>query len=348
MSSIGPMIELFTQELQLCNVREGEKVAILSQGDTRADYADAFLAAATRLGAIAYQVRLADPTNSVDGDVGAWTVGQTVLAGNQGAIDALKHADLVIDLIFLLFAREQFEIQESGTRMLTCVEPFEQLAKMFPTRDQRERVEVGEELIRRASTLRFTSEHGTDVTYRLGAYPVMTVYGFTDEPGRWDHWPTGFVLTGGADDGVDGKVVIAPGDILLPFKTYVQTSIELTIEAGRILDIRGQVDADLLKAYMESFEDEEAYGISHIGWGLNEKAKWAALATDTRGMGMESRAFYGNVLFSTGPNGELGGSNETACHIDVPMRDCSLFLDDEPIVVDGDIVVPEMQAKLPA
>jgi 2,5-dihydroxypyridine 5,6-dioxygenase len=26
------------------------------------------------------------------------------------------------------------------------------------------------------------------------------------------------------------------------------------------------------------------------------------------------------------------------------MRNCSLFLDDEPIVMDGDIVVPEMQA----
>ena len=28
----------------------------------------------------------------------------------------------------------------------------------------------------------------------------------------------------------------------------------------------------------------------------------------------------GNVLFSTGPNGELGGPNDTLCHVDVPMR----------------------------
>ena len=58
---------------------------------------------------------------------------------------------------------------------------------------------------------------------------------------------------------------------------------------------------------------------------------------------MEPRSFYGNVMFSTGPNNELGGPNDTPCHLDIPMRGCSLFLDDEPIVIDGDLVVKEMQ-----
>jgi 2,5-dihydroxypyridine 5,6-dioxygenase len=100
----------------------------------------------------------------------------------------------------------------------------------------------------------------------------------------------------------------------------------------------------LLRDYMEGFDDPKAYGIAHIGWGLNERARWSALATDRRGHGMESRAYYGNVLFSTGPNQELGGSNDTQCHVDVPMRGCTLYLDDEPIVVDGDIVVEELKA----
>ena len=98
---------------------------------------------------------------------------------------------------------------------------------------------------------------------------------------------------------------------------------------------------------MASFNDERAYGIAHIGWGMLETAKWGILATDRRGMGMHGRSFYGNVLFSTGPNGELGGTNDTLCHVDVPMRNCSLYLDDEPIVVDGDIVVEEMKAAAP-
>ena len=58
--------------------------------------------------------------------------------------------------------------------------------------------------------MRITSPHGTDVTYRLGVYPTMSEYGYTDTPGRWDHWPAAFVFTGGADDGVDGQIVLSP------------------------------------------------------------------------------------------------------------------------------------------
>jgi 2,5-dihydroxypyridine 5,6-dioxygenase len=331
--------ELCRRELELCGLKEGETVAVLSQGDMRRDYADAFLGAAGALGAIAFEVRLPSASTSLDGDVGAWTVGKTPLEGNRPAVEALKQADLMIDTV-----KEQLEIQAAGTRMLLCIEPLDHLARLFPTPELRRRVEVGEELLAKARSLRFTNAAGTDVVYQLGSYPIITEYGYTDTPGRWDHWPAGFLFTGGADDGVDGKVVIAPGDIVFPFKSYVRTPIEMTIEKGRIVDIRGDVDADLVSEYMESFSDDRAYGIAHIGWGLNEKAKWSALATDTRGMGMESRCFYGNVLFSTGPNGELGGTNDTACHVDIPMRNCSLYLDDEPIVLDGDIVVAEMQA----
>ena len=46
----------------------------------------------------------------------------------------------------------------------------------------------------------------------------------------------------------------------------------------------------------------------------------------------------GTYCFSTGPNGELGGHNDTHCHLDLPMRGCTLYLDDEPIVKDGEIV----------
>ena len=68
------------------------------------------------------------------------------------------------------------------------------------------------------------------------------------------------MFTSGADDGVDGRVVIAPGDILLPFKVYVQAPIELAIERGRIQEIRGGVEAELVREYMANFDDPDAYG----------------------------------------------------------------------------------------
>jgi 2,5-dihydroxypyridine 5,6-dioxygenase len=346
MASVSPntFTDLCVKELELCDLKEGEVMAVLTQGDAKLDYADALLAAGERLGATTVHVRLPHVSTTLSGDSGQWTVGTTPLGENRPAVEALKSADLVIDTIFLLFSKEQLEIQEAGARMLLVIEPVEHLIQLFPTPNLRERVEIGGELLGKARSLRFTNAAGSDVTYELGAFPVITEYGYTDTPGRWDHWPSGFLFTGGTDDGVNGNVVIAPGDIVYPFKTYVQTPIHLTIEQGRIVDIRGDLDAELVRDYMTSFNDPKAYGIAHIGWGLNEKARWSYLATDRRGLGMHGRSFYGNVLFSTGPNQELGGTNDTQCHVDVPMRNCSLFLDDEPIVVDGDIVVEEMKA----
>jgi 2,5-dihydroxypyridine 5,6-dioxygenase len=331
--------DIFVRQLTLSGVHEGETVSVLSRGDERADYADAFLFAAQELGANTFHLRLP----SARGGSGAWAVGDSGLGTNPVAVEALKQTDMLIDLTFLLFSKEQFAIQDAGTRILTVVEPAPLLARLMPTPELRERVEIGAELLSKASSMRITSPQGTDVTYKLGLYPTLSEYGYTDTPGRWDHWPAAFVFTGGTDDGVDGTIVLSPGDVLLPFNTYVQTPVKLTIEKGFVTDIRGGLDADLLSSYIKSFDDPRGYGMSHVGWGLDERAHWHGLTQFPGGMGMELRSFYGNVMFSIGPNNELGGPNDTPCHFDIPMRGCSLFLDDEPIVAGGELVVPEMR-----
>lgn len=344
--------DLCERMLRLCKLHEGECLVVLSQGDERSEYVDAFLTAGGRLGAKAMNLRLPYSSSATSGEVGVWTVGKTPLSGNQPAVDILKGADMVVETLFLLFSDELTEIQRAGTRILTCIEPVDLLARMFPTEELKRRTDVALELLAAARTLRFTNTAGTDVTYRIG-FPCKAQYGFVDGPGQWDHWPSGgMVLTCGEDDGIDGRVVVDRGDIVLPFKQYVAEPIEFTIEAGRIVEITGGgYQGELVRAYMADFEDPDAYGLSHIGWGLDERAKWAALGTDSRGHGMELRAFYGNVLFSTGPNDLVGGPNHTSCHLDIPMRSCSLYLDDVPVIVDGDVVVEAMRpagAKVPA
>jgi 2,5-dihydroxypyridine 5,6-dioxygenase len=334
--------EICLHQLKMSGVHEGEKLIVLTQGNERHDYADAFMAAGQRLGANIYHLRLPTPLPT-----SGWNVGVTGLAAMPDAVDALKSCDMLIDCIFLLFSPEQMAIQAAGTRILTAVEPPELLARMLPTKEIREKVEIASKMLSDAKTMRITSPHGTDVTYKLNKYPTVAEYACTDEPGRWDHWPSGFVFTGGDDDGVDGTIVVAPGDILLPQNIYVRDPITYTIEKGWITDIRGGLDAELVKSYMSAFNDPRGNGMSHVGWGMNPNAKWHNLVPGAfpGGMGMEPRSFYGNVMFSTGPNNELGGPNDTACHLDIPMRGCSLFLDDKAVVIDGDIVVKDIQMQ---
>ena len=153
------------------------------------------------------------------------------------------------------------------------------------------------------------------------------------------------MFTGGNDAGVNGRVVMDQGDIIYPFKTYIRDPIEFTIREGRIVSIKGGLDAKLVSDYMASFSDPKVHAISHIGWGLNQDAQWSCHATGVPGIGMDGRAFYGNVLFSTGPNTELGGTNDTRCHLDLPMKGCTLYLDDELIVKDGEIMPKDMRAR---
>jgi 2,5-dihydroxypyridine 5,6-dioxygenase len=91
---------------------------------------------------------------------------------------------------------------------------------------------------------------------------------------------------------------------------------------------------------MEVFNDPEAYALSHIGWGLQPRARWSTLGLLDREahIGMDARAYEGNFLFSMGPNNEAGGKRTTACHIDIPLRDCTVRLDDLVVVDKGRVM----------
>jgi len=123
--------------------------------------------------------------------------------------------------------------------------------------------------------------------------------------------------------------------------------ITLTIEKGYITNIDGEgADVQSVRDYIANWSDPNAYAVSHIGWGLNELARWDYLQTtepEMQGFGMDARSFYGNVLFSTGPNVELGGTNNTPCHLDIPLKGCTLWLDGELIVEQGNIVPNDMR-----
>lgn len=337
------LLTLFRKELELCRVREGEFVIVLSAGNERIEYAQAFMAAAQGLGARVFHLNV--PRNNAR----VAAVGRHPLTGNQPALDVLKRADMVIDLMGLLFSPEQAQIQQAGARILRVVEPVAVLERMFPTADLRRRVEFEKSMLESAKMLRFTSANGTDISYALGQYPVMSEYGYTDEAGRWDHFPSGFAFTHGDDGKVEGQVVLMPGDIFASFKRYVQSPVVLTIRQGYVVDIRGDgMDAELLRDYIKGFDDPRGYAVSHIGWGLNERANWYHFATSqnlAQEYVMNALSFYGNVLFSTGPNTELGGTNDTACHLDLPMRRCSLWVDDTQVLDEGRVVHPEMRAQ---
>jgi 2,5-dihydroxypyridine 5,6-dioxygenase len=335
------LIGAWNEVLTLSKLQPGQTVTVLTSAATHPQTLSCALAAAQAKGAIVNRLDL-PPVNaekSLSRDSLAY-LGTTPLTGNHAAIAALKASDLVLDLMTLLFSPEQHDILGSGTRILLAVEPPEVLVRMVPTETDRSRVKAAAERVGRAKEMHVVSGAGTDLRCPLGQFPAISEYGFVDEPGRWDHWPSGFVLTFPDEGGANGRIVIDRGDILLPQKSYAADRIELTVEKGYATKIEGGLDAELLNDYMASFRDPEAYAISHIGWGLQPRARWSTLGLYDReaSIGMDARAYEGNFLFSLGPNNEAGGSRTTACHIDIPLRRCTVRLDGEDMVREGKVL----------
>ncbi|PZX23879.1 conserved hypothetical protein [Cupriavidus phytorum] len=334
------MIEAWRKVLRLSRLEPGQTVTILTSAATHPQTLSTALTATQSMGAIVNRLDL-PPVNgekALSRDALAY-LGTTPLTGNPAAIAALKASDLVLDLMTLLFSPEQHEILLGGTKILLAVEPPEVLARMVPCEADRERVKAASQRLASAKEMHVVSPAGTDLRCPLGEFPAISEYGFVDEPGRWDHWPSGFALTWPNEGAAHGTIVLDQGDILLPQKTYVTEPIRLTVEAGFATRIEGGLHAELLSEYMASFNDPEAYAISHIGWGLQPRAHWSTLGLYDREatIGMDARAFEGNFLFSLGPNNEAGGHRTTACHIDIPVRRCTVRLDGVDVVTAGKV-----------
>lgn len=335
------LVEGWKHVLNLSKIERGHVVTVLTSSNTHPQTLSTAMQAIAALGAVGNRLDL-PPINgdkSFSRDRIAY-LGETALTGNPAAIAALKASDLVIDLMLLLFSPEQLEILKSGTKILLVIEPPEILMRLLPTEEDRATVKAAASMLETARQMHVTSAAGTDLILPLGQYPVVCEYGFVDEPGRWDHWPSGFLFTWPNEGAAQGRIVLDRGDILLPQKCYLNDPITMTVKDGYVTGIDGGTDAALLRDYMEGFDEPEAYAFSHIGWGVQSRARWSTMKLYDREavVGQDARSYAGNFLFSLGPNTEVGGSRATKCHIDIPVRNCTVRLDGRPVIEEGKLV----------
>lgn len=327
--------------LDLCKLKPGETLTVLTSDNSNPQIVSTCRIAAAQMGAVLTTVHIPaiNGEKALSRDKSGY-IGKTQLAVNPAAVAALKASDMVVDTMQLLFSKEQEDILKTGTRMLLACEPPEVMMRMIPTLEDKARVHAAARCLEPAKEMTVTSKAGTDFRCRLGQYPVLMQYGIADEPGRWDHWPGTFLARWPDEGSCEGRIVIDTGDIIMPLKRYATEPVEFIIEKGFVTEIRGGFTAEYTKAFLDSFDDPRAYAMAHVGWGLERRASWTTLGLYDReaGLSMDSRCYWGNFLFSTGPNTEAGGDRDTPCHLDIPLRACTVRLDGEAMVEDGRVM----------
>jgi len=338
-------IDSFVEVFRLCGVQPGDACVVLSETLSRPSLVQLSELALARLGARWFHLVVPTPRQSAPVPVRS-TGASDAIGRMQPVVNALAGSVFIADCTVegLQHAAELPEILQGGARVLVVSnEHPEILERTAPRAEDEAPVRDAMRRIKGARAMHVSSEAGSDLAISLTGARIGGVWGFTAKPGSLSHWPAGLVLAFPAAGSVNGTLVLAPGDVNLTFKRYLGDAVTLRIENDHVTAIEGRnVDADLMRGYFAAWaadpDDRAAYAVSHVGWGLNRRARWDAMTFYDKAdfNGTELRAFAGSFLYSTGAN-EVA-QRHTLGHFDLPMRGCTIMLDGVAVVDHGVLV----------
>lgn len=345
-------INCFEALLRRCALQSGQTAAILSETQSRPELLEALRHACVRLGAQAFTLTLptqptpAYPPTPIIRSTGA----STAINGNAPVIAALSACALVIDCTVegLMHAAELPVILKgngiSQPRVIyVSNEHPEALCRLLPDDALEQTVKTHGKRLRDAKKMHVSSSAGTDLHIALEGAPSGGNWGYSTKAGTMTHFPGGLVLAFPKAGSVQGRLVLGVGDVNLAFKRYIEQPIALTIEQDHIIHIEGTgVDAQLMREYLAAWEERDghraAYAVSHVGYGLHPAARFDSMAMFDKSdfNGTELRCAAGSFLYSTGANETAG--RYTLGHFDLPMKHCTIALDNSVVVREGQLL----------
>ena len=334
----GKWLAAFRRVFALNGIGKGTTVALIYETQSRPVLAHLSELALYDLGADFCMLKMATPAQTAPVPVKG-TGTSLAIQGNRAAIEAMKQCEIIVDCTVegMIHSPEWPEIESAGARILVITnEHPEILERTEPFAELGPKVDLGTRMLADAETMHVSSAAGTDLHINLKDAPCGGTPGFGTNPGHVAHWPGGLCLAFPGTDCVNGRIVMDVGDMNLTFKTYLSSQIDFTIENDFVTEIKGDgIDAEHFRDYMAAWEDRNAYGLSHVGWGMNPRARWVSGALyDKRDMqAVEFRAWAGNFLWSTGAN--QYADRFTEGHFDLPMRNCTITLDGKVVVKEG-------------
>ncbi len=118
----------------------------------------------------------------------------------------------------------------------------------------------------------------------------------------------------------------------------LNSNIVLTLENGRVTKIEGGKEADVLRSWLESFDDENMYRLAHYSLGFNPGV------TKATGRIVEDERIFGCMEFGIGSQGTQikGAFWKAASHTDGVLSKPTMILDGKELEVNGKYVDPEV------
>jgi 2,5-dihydroxypyridine 5,6-dioxygenase len=331
---MGEWTSLFKYQLEHCQLKPEETVLAITDSAFHPFYAAACMSAADQMGSQVVQIVLPQHTASSE-------------ALLDGLLDA---ADLIVysTTHTLHYSQAMRRALDRGARALMAVVPYHILQRRCADPALIERTKQGAKLLHDANRIRITSEAGTDLVMSKGARRGFGSYGVADDPGHLDFWGAGFFQTSLLEGTIEGQLVLDAGDLVFHFGQYVDRPVTLTFRNGRIVSIEGGVMGRMIDHLLSSFGEDNAWLAGHLAFGTDPKAQWTAETHQfpvVGGGGADAESFYGNVQVEIGSNNDVMfcGENVSQAHLGLCSLRCSVWLDDDPLLIEGAYIPKALQ-----
>ena len=214
---------------------------------------------------------------------------------------------------------------------------FEGTLRMLPSSREeveeiRATVEAGGQALGSATRARITSPQGTDISFRIGQYP-LSLHGGVVGFGWTPLLPAGQVVTIPDDGSANGRFVI---DRTISAHDYklLEEPITFHVEEGRVVKIEGGLDAQRLKTWLENLNNPDMYHVTELAFGTNPRCRLSGVIP-----GCEDTHTRGTVSLALGCDVHFQGPVSAPAHCDMTMRTATLELDGKPIIEEGRLLL---------
>ncbi len=133
-------------------------------------------------------------------------------------------------------------------------------------------------------------------------------------------------------EGTANGVIVADGSIPYIGIGVLEEPVTCTVKKGRIIEITGGKQAEILKADLEAKHDSEVYNIAEHGVGLNPKCSFC-------GFMLEDEGVYGSCHIGIGTSITLGGKVKASCHYDMIMKNGTIVADGKVLMKNGIVMI---------
>ena len=336
-TDLARIVEAARLKLEAWGLRRGETIAILASSETLPVLQEAYLTAATALGAepvlVMYQGR---PNYSGLPDYVVSMLADVDVVGDLNGV-AWSYSESLARFAALRRERERTTGRSDHHGALPLhifggdEAELETLLNCPPDPDVKARVRKARPLIDGATTIRITSSLGTDLVMDRGTGPS-----FAPWMGQVNFWPPQKSATGRVM--FVGAVRTCAPTVLTKM---IYKPVEMKVEEGRIVEIsRATADGVMLDDWFRSVGDPSAYQLAHVNLGLDPRIVIHHL--DNFALHFN----YGGVLLGFGAKWRINaGESEPGIekitenlpgHVEMHHVGVDYWIDDERILQNGE------------